>query len=99
MGVTVLSFWIIYRKLEFFPSKTTTLPLLNCAFFILLLALPLADVATEFSKPLEANEKREKAELPKPSLAELDAYPSNFEDFYNDNFGARALFIYINNFV
>ena len=67
-------------------------------FFTLILAIPALDSVFKFSPVKDLFEKRlpvARPEFPE-SFAELKLYPKIFEEFFNDNFGARKTLISLN---
>lgn len=68
--------------------------------FILIISFPLLDyilpiASTEFKN----RENRYYAEFPGININRLDAFPRQFENFYNDNFHYRGELLELNNFV
>lgn len=63
--------------------------------FLLILLTPTLDNIFNFSPVKELFEKRVPSPQPKlpQTLSEITAYPKNFENFYNDNFGFRKTLI------
>lgn len=74
-------------------TKTTTsfTPIFIGCFFSMLVLPHLDELFTLDNTKL--NEKRDLVKMPELRIEDIEAYPENFEAFYNDNFGFREKFI------
>jgi len=76
----------MYRKFNF---KRISLPLI----FILLISFFFLNNIFSFTKDTINKENRTLAKMPVFDINHLDGFPSDFENYYNDNFKLRNLFI------
>ena len=69
--------------------------------FMAFLFLPLAVNLLDLSEGVRLNEKRLLASMPSLGFSAdaLQAFPAQFERFFNDHFGLRATLVYGHNFI
>ena len=61
--------------------------------FISLISFPIINTQLGIVKDIKSSENRKMAEFPIPNIENLDAYPSKFNLYFNDNFSIRARLI------
>jgi alginate O-acetyltransferase complex protein AlgJ len=91
----------VYRKLAHEPRRTTQardVALIAC--FLIAVSLPLAGLVLSLDSAFLLDENRVLASRPalKLSAAQLAAYPTKFDAYFNDQFGFRKRLIHLLNY-
>jgi hypothetical protein len=80
-------------------SKEIDLRIFLIGLCVLVLWLPLADMAFHFLPEPENTEKRILVQAPEFRWETIPNFPKTFEGYFNDRFGGRKLLIPLNNYI